>query len=288
MRDEGFVHAVTAGLRPGYPPLDSILLWFGIGDPLFEGRLLPWLLLVLFAVFFRARLARTAPGLAPAGLLFLVATVHVWQGVATYYADVPLMVFAAAGSFLVLGFPAATGAAPSRFDRVAGALCLAAAVLVRPDGLLRRRVLAALGRAGALAGRRRALSFAAAAWATWARAARRAGAEASVPWERLARGAARPWGRRSSDPVPCGPVASTGVGTAVYRRPRRAPVPAGARPRPAGRRRARRRVTFLSLGAVAGLYAVPVRGGHACERRSDTFRTWAAATGTSRTSGWGG
>src|SRR5512135_1152651 len=33
MRDTGFAHAVIAGLRPGYPPLDSILLWLGIGDP---------------------------------------------------------------------------------------------------------------------------------------------------------------------------------------------------------------------------------------------------------------
>ena len=170
MRDDGFAVAVTRVLRPEYPPLDSILLWLGIGDPLFEGRLIMWLLLVLFALFFRARLARIAPRLAPAGLLFLLATVHVWQGIATFYADVPLMVFVVAGSLLVLGLPTGSGAGPSRLDRAAGALCLAAAVLVRPDGAATLAVvgLAVLWRARP-AGRTAWLPAVAAlaAWGSW-------------------------------------------------------------------------------------------------------------------------
>lgn len=296
MRDDGFVHAVTGGLRPGYPPLDSILLWIGIGDPLFEGRLLPWLLLVLFAVFFRARLARTAPGLAPAGLLFLVATVHVWQGVATYYADVPLMVFAAAGSLLVLGLPAGTGAAPSLFDRAAGALCLAAAVLVRPDGFacLVVVVLAALL---SVRTRLRAaaapLLFAAAAWATWALrpAPLRAGAEAY----RFVGGAN--WREAAATPVEAIArvigiflfslqgqwLSHKGVGAAVYlvvlvaaqrflSRGSRLGGPAEDETRLAGA------VTFLSLGAVAGLYAVfPFVADMHASVGPDRFPSWAAA-----------
>jgi hypothetical protein len=296
MRDEGFVHAVTACVRPGYPPLDSILLWLGIGDPLFEGRLLPWLLLVLFAVFFRARLARTAPRLAPAGLLFLVATVHVWQGVATYYADVPLMVFAAAGSLLVLGLPAGTGAAPSRFDRAAGALCLAAAVLVRPDGFvcLVVVVLAALwGVRARLRAAAASLSFAAAAWATWALrpASLRAGAGAY----RFVGGAN--WREAAATPVEAVArvlgiflfslqgqwLSHKGVGTAVYlavlvaahrflSRGARHGGPAEDETRFAGA------VAFLSLGAVAGLYAVfPFVADMHASVGPDGFPTWAAA-----------
>jgi hypothetical protein len=296
MRDEGFVHAMTAGLRPGYPPLDSILLWFGIGDPLFEGRLLPWLLLVLFAVFFRARLARTAAGLAPAGLLFLVATVHVWQGVATYYADVPLMVFATAGSFLVLGLGAGTGAAPSRFDRVAGTLCLAAAVLVRPDGFVCVGVIVLAALWGARARLRAAaapLSFAAAAWATWALrpASLRAGAEAY----RFVGGAN--WREAAATPVEAAAcvlgiflfslqgqwLSHKGVGTAVYL----AVLVAAHRFLSRGARhggtaeeetRLAGSVTFLSLGAVAGLYAVfPFVADMHASVGQEEFRTWAAA-----------
>ena len=297
MSDQGFAAGVLAGVRPGYPPLDSILLWLGIGDPLFEGRLLPWLLLVLFAVFFRARLARTAAGFAPAGLLFLVATVHVWQGVATYYADVPLMVFATAGSFLVLGLTAGTGAAPSRFDRVAGTLCLAAAVLVRPDGFVCVGVIVLAALWGARARLRAAaapLSFAAAVWATWALrpASLRPGAEAY----RFVGGAN--WREAAATPVEAVArvlgiflfslqgqwLSHKGVGTAVYaRRPRRGPPVSFAgraprRPRRGGDAPRGRGHVPLARGRRGPLRRVPVRGGYACERRSrPEFRTWAAA-----------
>lgn len=147
-----------------YPPLYSLLLFAGGRDPLFSGRLLSWLLLVFFALFLRERLARLDERLGPPALLFFVATVHVWQGAATYYANVPLMVFLSAGSLLVLG-------EPTRFERLAGTLCLAAAVLTRPDGVYYLAVVAS----GALWFRwRRArpapllpLGVAAAVWGTW-------------------------------------------------------------------------------------------------------------------------
>ena len=130
----GFAGALDACHHPNYPPLFSLLLAIGAADPLFEGRLLAWLLVVFFALFLRDRLAALSPERAPAALLFVLATVHVWQGAAMYYANVPLMAFLSAGALLVLGLPG-TGAPTPRVDLFAGTACLAAAVLVRPDGL---------------------------------------------------------------------------------------------------------------------------------------------------------
>jgi hypothetical protein len=117
-----------------YPPLLSILLWATVRDPLFQGRILAWLSLAFFALFLRARFRRVLPAAAAPAFLFFVSTVHVWQGASILYANVPLMVFLSAGMLLSLGIPGA-GGRPSAAGQVAGALCLAAAVLVRPDGL---------------------------------------------------------------------------------------------------------------------------------------------------------
>ncbi|MGE5345937.1 MAG: hypothetical protein ACM3JH_08285 [Acidithiobacillales bacterium] len=132
----GFFEALAGCWQPNYPPLFSTLLALGAGDPLFEGRLSALLVVVFFALFFRDRLERLWPPAAAPALLFVLATVHVWQGAAMYYANVPLMAFLSSGLLLSLGLPA-DGDAPSppRTDRAWGALCLAAAVLVRPDGI---------------------------------------------------------------------------------------------------------------------------------------------------------
>jgi hypothetical protein len=132
----GFFEGLAGCWQPNYPPLFSTLLAFGAGDPLFEGRLSAFLVVFFFALFLRDRLERLWPqGAAPA-FLFVLATVHVWQGAAMYYADVPLMAFLSGGLLLALGLPAGgRGVAPLVTDRTWGALCLAAAVLVRPDGI---------------------------------------------------------------------------------------------------------------------------------------------------------
>ncbi len=172
MRSDGFVAAVTGVTQPDYPPLFSILLWLGVGDPLFEGRLLPWLCLILFAVFLRARLARiSAAGAAPA-LLFLLSTVHVWQGTGMYYADVPLMVFLSTGSLLVLGIPRGElDRSPTAGELASGTLCLAAGVLLRPDGIYYLAVVAGIATwARLFGGRAFALwpfGVAVAVYATW-------------------------------------------------------------------------------------------------------------------------
>jgi hypothetical protein len=129
---------------PAYPPVWSLLLWLGIEDPVFQGRLLAWLLLPLFALFFRARLARADAPMAPPALLFTLVTVQVWQGAAMYYANVPLMIFLVTGSLLVLGVPREPGGSGiSAGELLAGSVCLCAAVLVRPDGLYYLAVVAA-------------------------------------------------------------------------------------------------------------------------------------------------
>ena len=90
-----------------------------------------------------------------------------------YYANAPLMAFLSAGLLLVLGLPGAGNrdGGPSRGELVAGTLCLAAAVLVRPDGLYYLgAAAAALVIARLLGGPRLPVgpfAVASAVWATW-------------------------------------------------------------------------------------------------------------------------
>jgi hypothetical protein len=164
-----FWQAVTPCLKPNYPPLFSILLALGVNDPLFEGRLLPWLLLVFFVLFARERFARVAPSLAAPATLFLLATVQVWQGSAMYYANVALMAFLSAGALLVLD--PGSGRVPSRGDVLAGTILLSAAVLTRPDGLYYLAAIAAAAAWSAWKDRTRfpilPLALALLAWASW-------------------------------------------------------------------------------------------------------------------------
>lgn len=139
----GSLGGVSDCRLPNYPPLFSILLWTGIGDPLFQGRLTAWLAMVLFALFLRDRLGRISPQATPSALLFFVSTVHVWQGAATYYANVPLMIFLVAGSLLALDLPRRHGKARPE-EIVSGTLCLSAATLIRQDSLYYLAVVAAV------------------------------------------------------------------------------------------------------------------------------------------------
>jgi len=131
----GFFEALATCWQPNYPPLFSTLLALGVSDPLFEGRLSSVLVVVFFALFLRDRLERLWPAGAAPALLFVLSTVHVWQGAAMYYANVPLMAFLSGGLLLALGLPSESVAAAPGTDRAWGALCLAGAVLVRPDGI---------------------------------------------------------------------------------------------------------------------------------------------------------
>jgi hypothetical protein len=68
----------------GYPPLFSLLLAHGGGDPVLGGRLAAWLLPVFAAFFLRGAFARLSPRHAAAATLFVVSTGWVWVSAATY------------------------------------------------------------------------------------------------------------------------------------------------------------------------------------------------------------
>jgi hypothetical protein len=68
----------------GYPPLFSLLLARGGGDPVLGGRLAAWLLAVFAALFLRGAFARLSPRHAAAATLFVVSTGWVWVSAATY------------------------------------------------------------------------------------------------------------------------------------------------------------------------------------------------------------
>ena len=161
----GTLDAVASCGQPNYPPLLSLLLALGAKDPLFGGRLLPLLALAFFALLLRVRLARVDERAAAPALLFLLATVQVWQGEAMTYADVPLMAFLCGG--VLLTFDAPRSVPRGWIELGSGLLCLAAAALVRPDGLYYAGVAALAAVSAAPPGRRlRALApYAAAALA---------------------------------------------------------------------------------------------------------------------------
>lgn len=145
-RQEGSLAGIASCLHPEYPPLYSILLWSGLDDPLFQGRLAPWLLLVFFLLLLRGRLARLLGPDAGAATAFVAATGHVVIGTGMYYANAALMAFLAGGALLVLDLPRVEGrpAGPGRLGLLAGCTCLAAASLVRPDGVVCAAVLFAV------------------------------------------------------------------------------------------------------------------------------------------------
>src|SRR5438046_2055846 len=92
--EHGALTGVFDCLDPARPPLYSVMLWLGVGDPTFQGRLLPTLLVGAFGVVFYHLVRRVAPRLAPWGVLWLFVTDHVMKGAVSFYAGVPVVVVA--------------------------------------------------------------------------------------------------------------------------------------------------------------------------------------------------
>ena len=142
-QDTASLAGVGSCFQKSYPPVFSLLLWSGLDDPLFQGRLAPWLVLALFLLFLRGRLVPVLGRNAAAGAAFVAATGHVAINAGMFYANAALMAFLCAGLFLTLGLPAGEPRAGWRLRFLAGPLCLAAAALVRPDGLVYAAVVGA-------------------------------------------------------------------------------------------------------------------------------------------------
>jgi hypothetical protein len=117
-----------------------MLLWMGMMDPLFEGRLLPFMAFIAFLFILYPKFPQM-PLLGRRKLLLIFGlTTQVWLGMASYYSNVPLMVFACAGGFALMPPPDAKGAKP-RIWWLLAAVLFSVSVLLRPDGLAMVTVL---------------------------------------------------------------------------------------------------------------------------------------------------
>lgn len=130
--------ALTVEPASSYPPLYSIQLWMGMGDRLFEGRIVPFLWFLFFLVILLGRIKSLPIAFPEWVLVFFAATSSVWLGVISYYANVPLMIFFCSGFFLIMDHIEDPGLKPFLKNRetIIGVVLLSAAALIRPDGLL--------------------------------------------------------------------------------------------------------------------------------------------------------
>ena len=130
--EHGALTGVFDCLDPARPPLYSVMLWLGAGDPTFQGRLLPTLMVGAFGLLFYHLLRRVAPRLAPWGVLWLFVTDHVMKGAVSFYAGVPVMIAAAVAIVLAVDDGAL---APRRLAIIGAVIAGAAVALIRRDGL---------------------------------------------------------------------------------------------------------------------------------------------------------
>jgi hypothetical protein len=132
LAEHGALTGIFDCLDPARPPLHALLLWLGISDPTFQGRLLPLLMFGAFVLVFHRLLGRVAPRLAPWGVVWLLATDHVLKGQISSYSGVPEMLP------IVTAFAVAIderALAPTRSFAVLVAIVAGAAVaLTRRDG----------------------------------------------------------------------------------------------------------------------------------------------------------
>jgi hypothetical protein len=133
LAERGSLAGILECADPGRPPLHAVTLWLGVGDPTFQGRLLPLLMFGAFVLLFYHLLARVAPRLAPWGVVWLLATDHVLKGQVSTYTGVPEMLAIAVALAVVIDERAL---APTRsFALLTGIVAGAAIALTRRDGL---------------------------------------------------------------------------------------------------------------------------------------------------------
>ncbi|MGH7530611.1 MAG: hypothetical protein ACREMN_09545 [Gemmatimonadales bacterium] len=120
-------------IDPARPPLHAVMLWLGVADPTFEGRLLPLLMFGAFVLVFHQLLRRVAPRLAPWGVVWLLATDQVVKGQISSYSGVPEMLAVVVALAVIIDQRGVTG---SRGVALAlGVAAGAVTALLRRDGL---------------------------------------------------------------------------------------------------------------------------------------------------------
>lgn len=129
----GGLNGVRDCLDPARPPLHSILLWLGIDDPTFQGRLLPFLMIGAFGLVLYHVLRRIAPRLAPWGVLWFFATDTLFRDAVTSYAGAPEML--AIGVAIVLATDDGTLAGSQWLSLAGGLVAGMAVALIKRDGL---------------------------------------------------------------------------------------------------------------------------------------------------------
>jgi hypothetical protein len=132
LAEHGALTGIMDCADPARPPLHAVLLWLGVGDPTFEGRLLPLLMFGAFVLVFYHLLRRVAPRFAPWGVVWLLATDHVFKGQISTYSGVPEMLAIVIALAIAIDERAL---APTRRFAVLVAVVAAAAIsLLRRDG----------------------------------------------------------------------------------------------------------------------------------------------------------
>jgi len=132
LAEHGALTGILDCLDPARPPLHAVMLWLGVGDPTFEGRLLPLLMFGAFVLVFHRLLQRIAPRLAVWGVVWLLATDQVFKGQVSTYTGVPEMLAIAIALAVAIDERAL---APTRsFALLIAIVASAATALTRRDG----------------------------------------------------------------------------------------------------------------------------------------------------------
>jgi hypothetical protein len=132
LAEHGSLTGIMDCLDPARPPLHAVLLWLGMGDPTFEGRLLPLLMFGAFVLVVYQLLRRVAPRLAPWGIVWLLVTDHVFKGQVSSYTGVPEMLAIVVGLAVLIDERAL--ASTRRFAMLIAVVAAAAVSLTRRDG----------------------------------------------------------------------------------------------------------------------------------------------------------
>jgi len=119
-----------------YPPLFPIMLTIGIGDQLFQGRLIPFFMFVAFMVVFLRMVPRKGFIDRSLGAALFLTTTIVWLCVVSNISNIPFMTLLGAAGFLLIDSRSNAGSGKNGIETVAAIILLGAATLVRQDGAI--------------------------------------------------------------------------------------------------------------------------------------------------------